>query len=87
MDALGGISANPVLPTCNLNNGSIDITVIGGTAPFTYLWSNGATTQDITGLASGAYTVTVYDANDCSTSFLFNLIKEFVAKLVLIPQL
>ncbi|MBK9353831.1 MAG: SprB repeat-containing protein [Bacteroidetes bacterium] len=70
-----GISANPVLPTCNLNNGSIDITVIGGTAPFTYLWSNGATTQDITGLASGAYTVTVYDANDCSTSFLFNLIK------------
>ncbi|MBP6573369.1 MAG: SprB repeat-containing protein [Flavobacteriales bacterium] len=45
-----------------LKNGSIDATVTGGTAPYTYLWSNGATTQDISALASGYYKITVTDA-------------------------
>ena len=46
--------------------GAIDITASGGgagCAPYTYLWSNGATTQDITGIASGWYSVTVTCAN------------------------
>jgi hypothetical protein len=48
--------------------GSIDISVSGGTAPYTYLWNTGQTTQDRTGLAQGAYTVTVTDANSCVVS-------------------
>ncbi len=51
---------------CNGNNsGSIDLCVVGGNSPFTYLWSNGAITQDITGLSAGNYTVTVTDKNGC----------------------
>ena len=49
-------------------NGSINITVTGGTASYTYLWSSGAVTEDLSNLASGTYTVLVTDANGCTTS-------------------
>lgn len=48
-------------------DGSIDLTVTGGTAPYFYTWSNGATSQDIAQLSGGTYTVTVVDAYACST--------------------
>ncbi len=51
--------------TCLQANGSASVTVLGGTAPFTYLWSNGATTQSVSGLSYGYYTVTVTDNNAC----------------------
>lgn len=54
-------------------NGGVNITVEGGTAPYTYLWSNGAITEDITGLTGAAYSVTVTDANGCTTTQSFNV--------------
>ncbi|MEM6318926.1 MAG: SdrD B-like domain-containing protein [Bacteroidota bacterium] len=53
--------------------GAIDIFVSGGTAPYTYNWSNGATTEDLTNLPTGSYTVTVKDANDCENSLTIDI--------------
>ena len=49
-----------------VNDGTATATPIGGTAGYTYIWSNTASTQTITGLAPGAYTVTVTDLNGCT---------------------
>ncbi|MCW3127183.1 MAG: hypothetical protein JWO03_2841, partial [Bacteroidetes bacterium] len=56
---------------CNgQNNGAVYITASGGTGPYTYLWSNTAhsTTDDVSGLPAGAYTVVVTDNNLCTAS-------------------
>ena len=50
------------------NNGYATASVTGGTAPFTFIWSNGATTSSISNLASGGYTVTVTDGLGCIAS-------------------
>jgi gliding motility-associated-like protein len=65
-----GMAANliPTHVTCNppgFNNGAINLTVTGGIGPYTYSWSNGATTKDISGLTANTYSVTVRDANNC----------------------
>jgi subtilisin-like proprotein convertase family protein len=59
--------------TCGNNNGSIDLTISGGTAPYSYSWSNGGTVQDIQGLAAGNFTVTVTDNSGCSMSESFTV--------------
>jgi uncharacterized protein (DUF2141 family) len=52
----------------SINGNNIDLSVNGGIAPYVYLWSNGATTQDLTNLPPGTYTVTVIDANNCTVT-------------------
>jgi hypothetical protein len=55
------------------NSGAIDLFVNGGAEPYTYEWSNGATTQDVDSLSSGAYTVKVTDQNGCFSSLSINI--------------
>ncbi|MCX7861491.1 MAG: C25 family cysteine peptidase [Bacteroidales bacterium] len=49
----------------NMNDGTASVTATGN-GPFTYLWSNGATTSTITGLTGGTYQVTVTDIYNCT---------------------
>lgn len=70
----------PVL--CNGNTtGAIDITVTGGNTPYTFLWSNNATTQDITNVGAGNYTVTVNDVNSCSATASFTINEPYALAL------
>ncbi len=62
-------------PLCQGSTGSIALSPSGGTAPYTYLWSNGATTSSISGLSPGSYGITVTDATGLchkSTSIVVN---------------
>ena len=47
------------------SDGEVSVGVMGGTLPYTYLWSNGATSEIVSGLSAGTYSVTVTDGNAC----------------------
>ncbi|MEM1319241.1 MAG: T9SS type A sorting domain-containing protein [Bacteroidota bacterium] len=70
------LSGTTVNVDCNgSDNGSIDLTVSGGTAPYDYDWSddNFDGMQDPTGLGAGNYTVTVTDNNNCTETASFTI--------------
>ncbi len=57
-------------------DGEINLTITGGKMPFAILWSNGAMTEDISGLDGGSYSVTVLDDNDCTAESNYMVVQE-----------
>lgn len=57
----------------NANSGAINLLVAGGSAPFTYAWSNGAITEDLVNIPAGNYLVIVKDVNGCSTQAQYTI--------------
>jgi len=50
------------------NTGAINLTPTGGTGTYTFLWSDGATSEDRSALTAGSYFVTITDSNSCSVT-------------------
>ena len=70
LSAAGAItmSATPVAATCANNNGSATASITGGSGTFTYAWSNGGSTQTISNIAAGNYTVTATGTGGCTAT-------------------
>lgn len=68
------VIAPTITPTsCGQCNGSVTLNASGGTAPYTYLWSNGAPTSTVNGMCAGVYNVIVSDNAGCSMTFTINI--------------
>ncbi len=78
--------ASSTTPNCfGSNDATATVTIIGGTAPYSYSWSqNPSTYSTAVGLSNGTYTVTVTDANGCSsaTSILISEPPELLASSI-----
>jgi uncharacterized protein (DUF2141 family) len=75
------ISSNTSPISCyGFSDGSISLNITSGISPFTYSWSNGATTASINNLSAGPYDVIVTDATGCSTTL--NIIINQASTLV-----
>lgn len=59
------VNTTPTATTCKQNDGSAIVFGSGGSSPYTYLWSNGSTSNTITNVNSGFYYVTTTDNNGC----------------------
>ncbi len=55
------------------NNGALDINLIGSSAPYNFLWSNGSSAEDVHNLAAGPHEVVVTDANGCISTESFTI--------------
>jgi len=67
----------------NLNDGSIEVSPVGGIAPYTFNWSNGASSQNLNNAGTGIYSVTITDVNNCSQFFdLLTISNDCVASIV-----
>ncbi len=58
---------------CGLDNGKIDITITEGHAPYTFMWSNGSSLEDLTAVGQGSYQLQIQDSSGCGYAGTFNI--------------
>ncbi|MBL7884365.1 MAG: SprB repeat-containing protein, partial [Bacteroidia bacterium] len=74
--SIPGLTVNPIIvheSGAGMSDGSINLTLTGTSGPYTFQWSNGATTEDIYSLAAGVYTVIITDDNGICSSFIYTI--------------
>lgn len=76
------VSATKTDPTCyETSDGTISLDVVGGVAPYTFIWSNTESSSTLTGLHAGLYDVTVHDALNDAVSLSFELLNPEELKI------
>lgn len=76
------ITLNPIINNIGCygeNNGSITLNVVGGTSPYSYLWSDGSTASSLSDLSQGVYSLSVSDAHNCSVDTSFTITQPATA--------
>lgn len=67
------ITSNITQPTLWASNGAIALNTEGGSPPYTYIWNNGSTENNLSNVGEGSFTVTVSDADGCKTILSENI--------------
>jgi hypothetical protein len=66
-----------------MTDGAIDLSVAGGTPPYSFLWSNGSSSEDLGGLAGGPYSVRVMDSQGCTSDLEVTIVGDAPTSLAL----
>ena len=72
-DSIPNLNGNFNVSCNGLKNASISLSLGGGSAPYTFNWSNGSSTQNLNNIGAGTYTILINDANGCDTSITYNI--------------
>ncbi|MCK6691055.1 MAG: SprB repeat-containing protein [Thermoanaerobaculia bacterium] len=67
------LSATATDATCGQSNGAINLSVSNGNTPYTFQWSGGQTTEDLSNIPAGSYVVTVTDEDGCTETLTVNV--------------
>ena len=79
--SLPTVDLNATIADCGVENAEIISNVQGGLAPYEYLWSNDATSGNLTNIGAGFYSLTITDSNGCTVKSEILVTSENCAEL------